>query len=316
MEQDPRFKNLERKIGVFILIALSGVLLSVAVVGYQKDIFTSTFSLHFTVDRGTGFTKGMPVKLSGFRIGKVTDLKLNEHAMVDITIKVAKKYNHWIGSDSVVKLVKEGLVGDSVVELSVGSPDLSPSQEGDHLTYVKTKGLDELADEIAEKVKPVLAEITEIISYVNDPQGNLKKSIKNLEVLTHNLEKTRENTDMLLLATNQKLENIHNKTITLLNNTDNKIAGINNEKLNATLERLPPLLDKTDTAMTNLVRLSADTNAMAKSSFPLIPGLLSRTEELIFSTDQLMNSLNSSWILGGSKKPLLQQTEKAGDSYD
>ena len=162
-QQDPRFVHLERKIGIFALVAVLGVILVITVIGVQKDLFSAKYFLVFTVDRGTGFAKGMPVKLSGFRVGKITDMTLNEQAMVDITIEVAKKYSKWIRSDSTIKLVKEGLVGDSIVEVSVGSLDKSELKPGESITYLKTKGLDELADEIAEKVKPVLIEVRDII---------------------------------------------------------------------------------------------------------------------------------------------------------
>jgi len=56
--EDPRFRNLERKIGLFILVALTGIILVVALVGVQRGVFTKTYTLHFTVDRGTGFPRG------------------------------------------------------------------------------------------------------------------------------------------------------------------------------------------------------------------------------------------------------------------
>ncbi len=315
-QQDPRFIHLERKIGIFALFALLGILLVVAVIGVQKDFFSAKYNLVFTVDRGTGFAKGMPVKLSGFRVGKITDMTLNEQAMVDITIEVAKKYSKWIRSDSTIKLVKEGLVGDSIVEVSVGSLDKSELKTGESITYLKTKGLDELADEIAEKVKPVLIEVKDIISYINDPNGDLKKTVRNLEVLTNNLDKTRENTDLLLTTTTRNLEGIGTRTNHLLENTGRKIDSLDIGKLNTTLEKLPPLLEKTDATMVHVKAISAETQKLAEQTFPLVPGLMSRTEELMFSTDRLMNTMNSSWLLGGKPSGSFGRIDRAGDSHD
>ncbi len=316
MEQDPRFRHLERKIGLFVLSALAGIVLAVILLGLQKDLFIAKYTLHFTVDQGTGFAKGMPVKLSGFRIGRVTELTLNDQAMVDITIEIARKYHKWIRSDSTVKLTKEGLVGDNTVELTVGSLDKEALKDGDFLVYIKTKGLNEMADEIAEKVKPVLIEVKEIISYVNNPEGDLKKTVKNLEVLTRNLERTRSGADTLLNGANRNLEEVARKTTALLDTTSSKVESLDLENLNATLERLPPLLDKTDVAMANITGITEDTRKLSSQLFPLLPGFLSRSEELISSTDRLMNRLNSSWLLGGSAPPPLERTMKAGDSHD
>lgn len=308
-EEDPRFKHLERKIGLFILAALTGIALVVALVGMQRGIFTKTYTLHFTADRGTGFSKGMPVKLSGFRIGRITDLALNEQAMVDITIEVDRKYKKWIRSDSTVKLVKEGLVGDSIVEVSVGSLEKPEVKDGASIIYVKTKALDEIVQEISEKVKPVLIEVRDIIGYINDPNGNLKKTIHNLEILTRNLEHTRGRADLLLDSTTRNLEAISQQSTRLLDSTSRKIDSLDIAKLNTSLEKLPPLLD-------NVNAISVETKQLAERAFPLVPGLLSRTEELLFSSDRLINSLNNSWLLGGGDAGGPRYSPSAGDSHD
>lgn len=315
-QQDPRFRNLERKIGLFVLLGMAGVALVLVLVGVHKDFFTATYPLVFTVDRGTGFTKGMPVKLSGFRIGKITDMTLNEQAMVDITIEVARKYGTWIRSDSTVKLVKEGLVGDSIVEVAVGSLDKPELKSGESITFLKTKGLDELADEIAEKVKPVLIEVRDIIGYVNDPNGDLKKTIHNLEVLTRNLESTRASADRLLASSTGNLETISARTVSLLDSTSRKVESLDTARLNTSLEKLPPLMERTDAALVQVTAVAAETKKLAERAFPQIPGVLARTEELLFSTDRLVNSLNNSWLLGGGQGSGTSRIHRAGDSHD
>jgi len=126
------------------------------------------------------------------------------------------------------------------VELTVGSLNKEPLKDGDFLVYIKTKGLNEMAEEIAEKVKPVLIEVKEIISYVNNPEGELKKTIKNLEVLTRNLERTRGGAENLLTGANRNLEEVTRKTTALLDTTSSKVESLDLDNLNATLERLPP----------------------------------------------------------------------------
>ena len=315
-EEDPRFRHLERKIGLFLLTALAGIVLVVALVGMQRGIFTKTYTLQFTVDRGTGFSKGMPVKLSGFRIGRITDLALNEQAMVAITIEVDYKYKKWIRTDSTARLAKEGLVGDSVVEVSVGDREKPELKDGESIRFVKTKGLDELTDEIAEKVKPVLNEVRDIIGYINDPDGDLKKTIRNMELLTRNLDQTRNRADLLLASTSQKLETISQRSLSLLDSSARKVESLDIVKLNTSLERLPPLLDKSDVAMTNIRAISIETRKLAEQTFPMVPNLLSRTDELLYSTDQLVNSLNNSWLLGGDGPKTPQRFPGAGDSHD
>lgn len=323
-EEDPRFKYLERKIGLFIAIALLGTAIAIVLYGVQKDFFTPIYTLQFTVDRGTGFSKGMSVKLSGFRIGRVTSISLNDQAMVDIKIEVDKKYRAWIRSDSTVKLVKEGLVGDSIVDVSVGSLDKPELKDGEAIVYLKTKALDEMAQEIVEKVKPVLFEVRDIISYVNNPDGDLKKSIRNLELLTRNLDGTRQHTDKLLVTANGNLDRISNKAITVLDSANSKIDSLDFTpvlaKVNSTLEtidkKIPPILDKADTTLAEVAKLSRETRVMSESAFPKIPGLLSQTEDVLLSTDRLINSMQNIWLFRNSSQQSGGQQFIRGDSHE
>jgi phospholipid/cholesterol/gamma-HCH transport system substrate-binding protein len=323
-EQDPRFINLERKIGIFVAVAITCVVVAAILFGVQKDFFTKKYTLLFTVDRGTGFTKGMPVKLSGFHIGRVTSIALNEQAMVDIKIEIDRTYRTWIRSDSVVKLVKEGLVGDNIVDVSVGSPDKPELKNSDAIMYIKTKGLDELADEIAEKVKPVLIEVRDIIGYINNPEGDLKKSIRNLEKLSGNLEGTRQKTDKLLDSASSNINLVSSKATTMLDSTTKKVDSIDLapifNRVNSTLDhidnKLPALLDKADVTMDNVSKISYETRLLSEKTFPRIPGIASQVEDVLFSSDRLMNSLQNNWLLMGNSAPAVRQDFIRGDSYE
>jgi len=323
-EEDPRFRNLERKIGIFIAAALAGIVIAAVLFGLQKDFFTKKYSLSFTTDRGTGFTKGMPVKLSGFRIGRVTGISLNDLAMVDIFIEIDSDYRRWIRSDSKAKLVKEGLVGDSVIDISVGSPEKPLLKDKETITFIETKGLDELADEIAKKVKPLLVDISDTIRYINDPEGDFKKTIRNAHQLTLKLEETRLNADRLLISATGNVDLITTRTTTLLDSTRSKIESIDLNptlsRVNSTLDhidkKLPALLDKADTTLENISRISLETRRLSEKAFPRIPGVISQAEDVMLSTDRLINSLQNTWLLRGGSAPAANQGFISGDSHE
>jgi len=290
----------------------------------QKDLFTKKYTLRFTADRGTGFTKGMSVKLSGFRIGRVTAIALNDQAMVDIIIEIDADYRAWIRNDSTVRLVKEGLVGDSIVDISVGSPDRPQLKDKDFITYIKTKSLDEMAADIADKVKPVLIEVSEIISYINDPEGDLKKTIRNAEQLTRKLEGTRQNADLLLVSAAGNVNLVATRTTSLLDSTSKKIDSIDLapaiNRINSTLDhldtKLPALLDKADVTLENVSKISYETRLLTEKAFPKIPGVINLAEDVMLSTDRLINSLQNSWLLRDSTPPAVKQDFITGDSHE
>lgn len=323
-EEDSRFRNLEWKIGIFIAVALAGIAIALILYGLQKDFFTPKYHLHFTVDRGTGFAKGMSVKLSGFRIGRITSIALNDQAMVDISAEIDNKYRKWIRSDSTVKLVKEGLVGDNIVEVSVGSFEKPELKDNDAITYVKTKALDELADEIADKIKPVLIEVRDIIDYINNPQGDLKKTIRNLELLSRNLEDTRQHADKMLVSATGSIDRVTTRTNMVLDVTNKKLDSIDLaptlNRVNSAIEhldkKLPAILDKTDATLENINKISNDTRLLTEKAFPKIPGLVSQAEDVMLSSDRLVNSIRNVWLFRDSSTPADNKLFIRGDSYE
>lgn len=321
-EEDRRFKHLEKKIGFFVAIAIVGVLTVIFFIGADNDLFTQKYLLKFTVEKGTGFSRGMPVKLSGFRIGRINSISLNDSAMVNVEIQIGRKYQKWIKKDSIAKLVKEGLVGDNIIEVSVGSQRSEILKDGEFITYEKTKGLEEVANDIAEKVKPVLIEVRDIISYVNDPDGDIKRSMKNIRELSAGLQSTRQNVDALLADSRQKTGQLTSGAEMLLKDADDKIKSLSPvlEKVDrsmATVEqKLPLLLDKTIATMDHLDKTSRHLESMAGTVQPRVPLLVNSTEDALLGAGTVMDALKDTWPLKNHVPVLNQRQFVPGDSHE
>lgn len=300
-ETDPRFKGLEKKIGVFAAVAIAGFIALIFFIGVDNDLFTKKYQLKFTVGKGTGFSRGMPVKLSGFRIGRIKTISLNEVAKVDIEIQVGKEYQKWIKKDSVAKLVKEGLVGDSIIEVSVGSPQAESLQEGEFIIFEPTKGLEEVANELADEFKPVLIEVKDIIGYVNNPNGDIKQSMKNIRELTSDLHTTMENVDTLLIDSKLKVGHLSDDTETALKAAREKINAIGSvvEKIDRSMvavdNTLPQILGKAVTTLDHLDKASQHIEIITGNAKPLIPVLLNNAEGTLRRTDTVLDAIMDIW---------------------
>ena len=122
----------------------------------------------------------MPVKLSGFRIGRIQKIALDDQAKVIVRMKIDRKYSKWIRADSVATLRQEGLVGDRIIDVSVGSPDRPVLADDAFLPFQEEETLTDIALEMSESVKNVLAEVRKTIAYINDPQGDIKRTLANV----------------------------------------------------------------------------------------------------------------------------------------
>jgi phospholipid/cholesterol/gamma-HCH transport system substrate-binding protein len=186
-DRDSRFRRLEIKTGLLVLIALTGVVLLVIFLGVERGYFTKKFSIHFVTDSISGLSKGMPVKLSGFKIGRVKGFEFIEGAKVKVTAVINRKHQMWLRAGSKARLSKVGYIGESYIEITVGDSGGPLLDEGDLIPYEITGGV----EEIIKEALPVLDEVREIIHYINDPEGDIKVTIGNIRDLSSDLLETK-----------------------------------------------------------------------------------------------------------------------------
>ena len=321
-EEDPRLRNLEKKIGIFAFCALLGIFAGLLFIGLENDFFTRKFTLSFTVPKGTSFTKGMPVKLSGFRIGRVKSIDLNEQAAVDVVMQIDEKYQKWVRRDSTARLHKEGLVGDPVIEVSVGSPALPPLGNAERITFVKSRGLDELATDLEGQLRPILAEIHEMLIYLNSPDNDVRQTLRNLSLLTRNLETSRQQVDSLLGHAREDVDGFTRRLEGLLAQSNQKV-----EQLGPTLEKidravasveisLPEMLRNSEATLDNLEKITREARAASEQSFPRVPAMVKQSEHLVDDTGEVINAAKGIWPISSQ----IPRPEKGrlvpGDSHE
>ncbi len=186
-DRDSRFRRLEIKTGLLVLVALTGVVLLVIFLGVERGYFTKKFSIHFVTDSISGFSKGMPVKLSGFKVGRVAGFEFIDEAKVMVTAVINRKHQKWLRVGAKAHLAKVGYIGESYIEITVGKADGRMLDDGDLIPYELAGGM----EEIIKEALPVLDEVKEIIHYINDPDGDIKATISNIRELTSDLSETK-----------------------------------------------------------------------------------------------------------------------------
>lgn len=318
LARDSRFKHLELKIGLFVLLAFFGCVVAVLFVGLQSDLFSSKYRLHFIVAKGTGFSKSMPVKLSGFRIGRIESISLTDQAQVDVRLQIDQKYQVWIRQDSVARLVKEGFVGDSVIEIAVGAPALPMLLNDSLIAYEKSKGIEDHVAGLADQVKPVLADVGAIITYVNDPQGDIKQSLHNLKELTSELQTTRSKADRLIDGSRSDVDGVIRKVNGLLDQTGESLGTLNAslQRLDHTMatvdQQLPEVLSRVNRTLAHLEQMSGDLQTIT----PRVSPLVTQASSAIDDTGEILRAVKEMWPIKGHLAPIQPPQLIEGDSHE
>src|SRR5947199_5637682 len=112
-----RFARLALKVNAFLLIAFMLAASFIGLVAYKQGWFLHQSPIHFITPNALGLNKGMPVKLHGFTVGSVSDMRLTDGG-VDVTLLVMGDYLRRIPHGARAKHAREaGGIGPRVVDM-------------------------------------------------------------------------------------------------------------------------------------------------------------------------------------------------------
>ncbi|MDR1691418.1 MAG: MlaD family protein [Rickettsiales bacterium] len=105
-----------------ILSVLFLILVFVSFNGYKLQKASGrTVSYKALFNNIEGVKKGTEVRYSGISVGTVSDIELKDNYMVEVTIKMTKKYE--VPQDSVLSVATDGIIGAKYLEIAAGSDD-------------------------------------------------------------------------------------------------------------------------------------------------------------------------------------------------
>lgn len=293
-ETDERFIGIEKKIGLFVIIAIAGIVAAMAFIGIQHGVFTPRTNIYFIADSGQGINEGTAVKLSGFKIGKVARLSLDDVARVKVELSINTKYMQWIRTDSKARLFKEGFIGDSVIEITPGSAKARQVTENGIIEFERAKGLGEIAEELKEEIKPVLSDAKEIIHYINDPQGDVKQTLKNLKILSEGLPATKQRLDSLLEDTDKGVNASVKKVDAVLDSAKQTITSVDGlvKKVD---KDIPGMLERANKSIDNIQKTTEEIKKATEQAAPKIPSTLRKGEDAAEGAKEITDSVKKIW---------------------
>lgn len=264
-------RNIELKVGAFVIITSVLIVASIGYLAYSKGIFEAEQAYTIFCRSGEDLSEGMPVYFSGFRIGRVEKLELSDQGFVHVKIRIPEHHTKWIRSSSVFS-IKNPLIGPSkliVTTTDLNSPALSPR---DIPEVVRIDDINEAIQRLRptlEKVDKVVANIEKITANLADPQGDVNRILKNAEKVTASLAKKESIIEMVvgdpetvkfIHEAIKKAKDILAKLDTLAAKTDDQVYG-NEGALPLVRQILKDLvlkLEKMNAALDNVIQISSD----------------------------------------------------------
>ncbi|OYZ17417.1 MAG: multidrug ABC transporter substrate-binding protein [Bdellovibrio sp. 28-41-41] len=296
-----KFNKFERVAGLFVLFAIAGCFLMAISVAIKQGWFENKIKFESIFASADGVHPGTTVLIAGLRAGSVEDVELLGNNKIRVTYFVLGKFHERIREDSKAQLVRPFVIGDRVLEISVGSPELKIAQEGVLLDSEETLDLMTLLS--GKRLGTSLEKISEMLSNLQflmeafldrDRTKSMLSIFDKLDPLMGNMNEMSE--EVIKLSRQMTYKENLKKTISQ--------TAILTKELNVILPELNrqnPQLAKNLAQLTgSLAQMTEDfksVTVMMKNYGPEIPTVAKRALEALDEATVLMKAMQKNFFL-------------------
>lgn len=154
-------------LGLFVLIGLIIFILGLFLIGKENHLFERKVLLNTTFNNVAGLVIGADVLLSGVKVGKVANIKFpsiekaKKHTNdVMVVLDISKKSMKWIREDSLASIDSKGLLGDKIINISIGSVQSPQLQDNSFIKSSQTVDF----NKALLKAQNILNDVSEAVS--------------------------------------------------------------------------------------------------------------------------------------------------------
>lgn len=260
-------------IGVFTLVvAVAAVLFSLWLAKSGQDAETRDYDIVF-LEGVRGLSRGSAVQYNGLRVGEVRLLRLDPNDLQRVRAQVSIQASIPIHEDTQARLALAGITGQSVIELSGGTPNsplLEAPDDGLPMIVASPSPLAQLmagGEELMTQISKLLDNANTFLSSENSQ--SLSASLKQLEALMGQLSTASEGVPALV----KELSQASRQATTLLSSTQGLVDRQGTQAMNAIQKSMEDFSRATQSLNTLLEQNSAAIGRGAQGLTEIEPAL-------------------------------------------
>ena len=192
---DTHKEKFKIRLGMFIAGGLALFVISVFIIGKQKNLFNPVFKVSARFSNVSGLQVGNNIRFSGINVGIVDNITIINDSTVRVDMLIRKEVRQFIKSDCVASIGSEGLIGDRLLMIGEGSTDSPMVKIGQELPSdepVETDAIMASLKVTAGHAEVISEQLAEIVYKVNNGHGILSKLIQDSSMAL-NLDQTMLN---------------------------------------------------------------------------------------------------------------------------
>jgi phospholipid/cholesterol/gamma-HCH transport system substrate-binding protein len=290
-------------------------------VAIKRDWFAPRIQLVTDFENAEGVHSGTEVRIAGLRAGSVDQVDLLENNKIRVNFEVLEKFKTKIREDSKTQLIRPFVIGERVLEITVGSnttpeiKDRAMLQAHETLDIMSILSGRNLGDYLGT-LNGLLTNMKVLIDAFTSTQRteNFVKTIDQIEPLVRNLNIMSEEVIKLSRQATRK-DNLG----TVLGNLSVTTSHLN-QMIPIIIEKAPELSKDMTKIMQNLAILTENFKLLTPTIVEMAPHLPKTSRRAVEALDEavvLLKALQKSIFLRGNVKDVMEEEKKrrepAGD---
>ena len=239
-------------IGAFTLLtAVLLLLFGLWAAKYSSEKNWQQYQVIFT-EPVTGLTEGSAVQYNGIAVGTVETLNLAPKDPRQVVALLKLRADAPVKVDTRAKLSITGLTGVPFIQLTGGSPNAPALASGDRDEIPVIRAEASALQNIADTANRLVSRMDEVLSEENVKR--IADTLAHLESMTGAIADQREDLRALLINARESSEQLSKTLVT----TNRAVEDVDRELV----DKLPGLVSKLDTTLTNLDSAAGGANAI------------------------------------------------------
>lgn len=241
------------KVGLLVLSGLAFLVLTLYMIGKNRNLLGSTFTIRAVLTNVNGLVAGNNVRFKGIDVGTVKSITVANDTAILVTMTIDENMKSFIKKNAIVSVGTDGLMGSKLININSGSAPAPPVDK----------------DDVIQSRKPV--ETDEMLRTLNTTNNNIERITHNLYEITVKLNSSESL--WTLLSDTVVTKDLKNAV------ADFKKAGTNTADITATARNIVQKLENgngvayqlfTDTTLTYRLAYSLQQIQQASDQTSLI----------------------------------------------
>jgi phospholipid/cholesterol/gamma-HCH transport system substrate-binding protein len=183
------------KVGLLTTVSGAIIFLAIMFAGNIKDFLSPKVSIFTAFDDVKGLREGSPVWFSGVEIGAVESIDFTTYRKILVTLSINAGTLQYIKKDSHAEILTLGLLGDKYIEVTPGTKDEVPIEEGYSIEGIAQIGIQDIFEsgkKSISKLTSFMETLETTIAKIERGEGTVAKLLNDPSVFNNIKDTTGE----------------------------------------------------------------------------------------------------------------------------